>query len=113
MNFPAGQGSSGSQAVAAGVVVVLLVMIILAVGTALIVVFLMRRKKSSAWKSRLWFQSPSWSDNAYTCIMRLSILSVLVVSFHSVMLIVIATYMQLILFVYSYQLAKGYITIHR
>ena len=83
MNFPAGQGSSGSQAVAAGVVVVLLVMIILAVGTPLIVVFLMRRRRSSAWKSRLWFQSPSWSDNAYTCIMRLSILFVLVASFGS------------------------------
>ena len=75
MNFPAGQGSSGSQAVAAGVVVVLLVVVILAVGTALIAVFLMRRK-SPAWKSRLWFQSPSWSNNAYTCIMRLSILFV-------------------------------------
>ena len=80
MNFPAGQGSSGSQAVAAGVVVVLLVVIILAVGTALIVVFLMRKIKSSTWKGRLWFQFPSWSDNAYTCIMRLSILFVLVAS---------------------------------
>ena len=55
MNFPAGQGSSGSQAVAAGVVVVLLFMVILAVGTALIVVFLMRRRKRSTWNGSCGF----------------------------------------------------------
>ena len=62
MNFPAGQESSDSEAVAAGVVVVLLVVIILPVGSVMIVVFLTRKRKRSTRKSRLWCQFHSWSD---------------------------------------------------
>lgn len=74
MNFPAGQESSDSEAVAAGVVVVLLVVIILPVGTVLIVVFLTRKRKRSTRKSRLWCQFRSWSDGpkVYTyCLFKL------------------------------------------